>query len=276
MLNPSEGFVGVEGPQGGPGSTGSTQSWWLFESGVLDVFSFAGPSPEDVMQQYYSVTGWPRMPPLAALGKHQSRWNYVDVEDVLQVDRSFDDAGIPYDVLWLDLEHTDGKKYFTWHPKHFAEAGLMIDTLARRHRKVVAIIDPHIKGEANYTIFERLRESDSFVRGHDGSQYEGFCWPGDAYYPDFCNPDVRKTWAELLLPDVYPHSRPELWGWNDMNEPSVFNGPEISMPRNNLTGAMVTALTSSIVKFIMFTATTTTRPLLKANSSAHLICGLLC
>jgi Glycosyl hydrolases family 31 len=21
---------------------------------------------------------------------------------------------IPYDVLWLDIEHTDGKRYFTW------------------------------------------------------------------------------------------------------------------------------------------------------------------
>merc|ERR1719362_1587897 len=110
----------------------------------------------------------------------------------------------------------------------------MIDTLARNHRKVVTIIDPHIKGEANYSIFEKLQGSDSFVRTHNGSQYEGFCWPGHAFYPDFCSPKVRKSWAELFLPNVYQHSRPELWGWNDMNEPSVFNGPEISMPRDNL------------------------------------------
>ncbi|CCI11812.1 hypothetical protein ABG067_006550 [Albugo candida] len=25
---------------------------------------------------------------------------------------------IPYDVLWLDIELTDGKRYFTWDPIH--------------------------------------------------------------------------------------------------------------------------------------------------------------
>ena len=26
----------------------------------------------------------------------------------------FDEHDIPMDVMWLDIEHTDGKKYFTW------------------------------------------------------------------------------------------------------------------------------------------------------------------
>ena len=26
------------------------------------------------------------------------------------VDKGFDEHDIPYDVLWLDIEHTDGKK----------------------------------------------------------------------------------------------------------------------------------------------------------------------
>lgn len=29
------------------------------------------------------------------------------------VDSGFDEHDIPYDVLWLDIEHTDGKKYDT-------------------------------------------------------------------------------------------------------------------------------------------------------------------
>ena len=28
---------------------------------------------------------------------------------------------IPYDVLWLDIEHTDGKRYFTWDSYKFPE-----------------------------------------------------------------------------------------------------------------------------------------------------------
>ena len=54
------------------------------EAGVLDLFAFLGPSPEEVLRQYHAVTGWPRLPLLAVLGKHQSRWNYVTPQDVLE------------------------------------------------------------------------------------------------------------------------------------------------------------------------------------------------
>lgn len=38
------------------------------------------------------------------------RWNYRDEPDVFAVDAGFDEHNIPYDVLWLDIEHTDGKR----------------------------------------------------------------------------------------------------------------------------------------------------------------------
>lgn len=38
------------------------------------------------------------------------RWNYKDEDDVEQVDAGFDEHDIPYDCLWLDIEHTDGKR----------------------------------------------------------------------------------------------------------------------------------------------------------------------
>ena len=41
---------------------------------------------------------------------HQCRWNYNDEADTLAVDAGFDDHDIPYDVIWLDIEHTDGKR----------------------------------------------------------------------------------------------------------------------------------------------------------------------
>ncbi|CAK0859898.1 unnamed protein product [Prorocentrum cordatum] len=231
IVNPSEGFVKVDGPKA---EAGRTSTWWAFESGILDMFSFAGPSPQQVLQQYHSVTGLPRMPLLASLGKHQSRWNYVDVDDVIKVDMDFDKHSIPYDFIWLDLEHTEGKKYFTWDPKHFADPGRMMDRLGRSGRKVVTIVDPHLKGDDAYVPYLRMKEAGVFTRGRNGTEYEGFCWPGPSYYPDFCDPAARRVWAELFSLDTYPHSRQDLYTWNDMNEPSVFDGPEISMPRDNL------------------------------------------
>ena len=54
------------------------------------------------------------MPQYFALGYHQCRWNYKDEQDVDTVDTTFDKYDIPYDVIWLDIEHTDGKRYFSY------------------------------------------------------------------------------------------------------------------------------------------------------------------
>ncbi len=40
------------------------------------------------------------------------------------------------------------------------------------------------------------------------------------------SPEVRSWWAEHFLPGKYPGATEHLYIWNDMNEPSVFNGPE--------------------------------------------------
>ena len=52
------------------------------------------------------------------------------------VDSSFDEHDIPYDVLWLDIEHTDGKKYMTWDKLKFPSPEQMQKNLAVKGRKV--------------------------------------------------------------------------------------------------------------------------------------------
>ena len=49
---------------------------------------------------------------------------------------------------------------------------------------------------------------------------------------DFTREDVRRFWASKFSADVYQGSTRDLFIWNDMNEPSVFNGPEITMPKD--------------------------------------------
>ena len=88
----------------------------MAEAGVLDLWLFPGPTPADVARQLARVTGPTALPQLFSLGYHQCRWNYKDEADVKAVDAGFDAHDMPYDVIWLDIEHTDGKKYFTWQP----------------------------------------------------------------------------------------------------------------------------------------------------------------
>ncbi|MGH0114484.1 UNVERIFIED_CONTAM: hypothetical protein FKN15_018803 [Acipenser sinensis] len=146
----------------------------MSESGIIDAFVLLGPSPLDVFKQFASLTAYGlrfvsspcfsiqfsglrcqfvavtcrlivvqaprRCPPLFSLGDHQSRWNYEDEADVLAVDAGFDQRDIPYDVIWLDIEHTDGKRYFTWDSKRFPDPARLQRHLQRRSRRVTTAI----------------------------------------------------------------------------------------------------------------------------------------
>lgn len=209
--------------------TPQVDTHFISESGVIDVFLFLGPGPKDVSRQFSKLTGVMPLPPLFGIAYHQCRWNYNDMEDVRQVDAGFDEHDIPYDVLWLDIEHTDGKKYFTWDPHKFSDPKGMIEGLSKKGRKMVTIIDPHIKKDDGYKVYKEAKDNGYFVKNKDGNDYEGWCWPGASYYLDFLNPVVRDYWAKHFRFDEYEGSTKDLFVWNDMNEPSVFNGPEVTM-----------------------------------------------
>lgn len=202
---------------------------WFSESGIIDVFVMLGPKPQDVFSQYASLTGTTPLPPLYALSYHQSRWNYNDEEDVRNVDSNFDVHDIPYDVLWLDIEHTDGKRYFTWDSAKFPNPEDMVANLSSKGRKLVTIVDPHIKRDDNYRIYAEAKQKNLFIKNKDGGEYDGWCWPGSSSWPDFLEPAVRQWWASKFDPSEYKGTNNDVVTWNDMNEPSVFNGPEITL-----------------------------------------------
>lgn len=54
-----------------------------------------------------------------------------------------------------------------------------------------------------------------------------WCWPGSSSYLDVLSPEVCAWWATNFHPGGYPGATKHLYIWNDMNEPSVFNGPEV-------------------------------------------------
>lgn len=209
-------------------------TFWMSEAGIVDTFFFVGPGPKDVVRQYTSVTGTPAMPQHFATAYHQCRWNYRDEEDVEQVDSKFDENDIPYDVLWLDIEHTDGKRYFTWDRVLFPHPEEMQNKLTAKGRHMVTIVDPHIKRDDSYFLHKEATQKGYYVKDANGNDFDGWCWPGSSSYPDTLNPVIRSWWADKFSYDNYVGSTPSLYIWNDMNEPSVFNGPELTMPRDSL------------------------------------------
>jgi len=244
-FNPTETFIDISregGSADGWFSSGSppssTKSYWMSESGVVDVMLLPGPSPAHLFSQYAKLTGYTPLPPLFSLGYHQCRWNYNDEADVRYVHGQFESLDIPYDVLWLDIEHTDGKRYFTWDSFKFPKPAEMQEELAATGRKMVTIVDPHIKKDSNYHVYKEAHDKGLFIKNKDDEEFDGWCWPGASAYLDFTSEEVRDWWAGRFAYDVYKGSTPTLYTWNDMNEPSVFNGPEVSMSKDakNLAG----------------------------------------
>lgn len=235
-FNPTETYVDVFSDET---SFEGLKTHWISESGVIDLFLLPGPNPKSLYQQYATLTGRMPLPPMWSLGYHQCRWNYRDEEDVFQVHGKFEELDYPYDVLWLDIEHTDGKRYFTWDKNLFPAPIPMQEKLSSQGRKMVTIIDPHIKRDDNYYIHKTATAKGLYIKDKNGKvDYDGWCWPGSSSYLDFTNEKVRSWWAEQFAYKNYVGSTSSLFTWNDMNEPSVFNGPEVSMQKDlrNLDG----------------------------------------
>ena len=55
------------------------------------------------------------------------------------------------------------------------------------------------------------------------------CPLGTSSWVDYTAPCAREWWAQQFSHDKYKGSTPSLFTWNDMNEPSVFNGPEVGI-----------------------------------------------
>ncbi|XP_055683933.1 neutral alpha-glucosidase AB [Lutzomyia longipalpis] len=207
---------------------------FMSESGIMDYYVLLGPTPMETFMQYADLTGPAPLPQMFALGYHQSRWNYNDEADVAGVHDKFDEHDIPMDTIWLDIEYTDAKKYFTWDGHKFPHPLEMIRNLTERGRHLTIIIDPHIKRDGGYFFHNDCTDRGYYVKNKDGRDYEGWCWPGAASYADFFSPDVRQYYADQYQLDKFDTTTADVMLWNDMNEPSVFNGPEVTMLKDNI------------------------------------------
>lgn len=72
--------------------------------GILDFYFLSGPSPNQVIQQYWSVIGRPVFIPRWSLGFHQCRYGYKNIAEVKQVVEKFREHDIPLESMWIDIE----------------------------------------------------------------------------------------------------------------------------------------------------------------------------
>ncbi|PWH83958.1 glycosyl hydrolase [Algibacter marinivivus] len=205
-------------------------SFWA-QGGEMNYYFIYGPEMSDVVVNYTDLTGKPHeMPALWTLGYHQCKWSYYPESNVKEITAKFRELEIPCDAIYLDIDYMEGFRCFTWSKEYFPDPKRMVKELADDGFKTIVIIDPGIKIDMDYSVFREGLEKDYFCKRADGPYMKGKVWPGECYFPDFTNPEVREWWSNLfqeLVEDIGVKGV-----WNDMNEPAVMDVPGKTFPND--------------------------------------------
>ena len=200
--------------------------------GALTYYFFAGDGEDalhSILARYTELTGRIPLPPRWALGNHQCRWSYYPDSLVRDLAQTFRARNLPCDALWLDIDYMDGYRDFTWDAQRFPNPRGLIDELHAQGFKLVTIVDPGVKQDAAYHVYQQGAQSGYFCRTPDGQVFHGPVWPGMTAFPDFSRAEVRAWWGEQQA----ALTEPGVDGiWNDMNEPSLIEAfaPELALP----------------------------------------------
>ena len=192
--------------------------------GLLDMFVFLGPGPEEVVAQYTEAVGRYYIPPYWSLGFHLCRYGYGDLGAMRAAVERMREYDIPQDAQWGDIDIMDRSLDFTISQDRFGGLAEYVDILKAEGVKFVTILDPCIStGEPNctYRPFDLGQELDVWVKKPSGEPLTGQVWPLDpVYFPDYTNPRTKVWWQQLITEF---HETIKYDGlWIDMNEPSNF------------------------------------------------------
>lgn len=202
-----------------------SEEYYYFGSmaGNLDYYYIAGVSLSEVLAGYTYLTGTCPVPQKWILGYHQSRWGYVYQEDIEEIANGMRDNDIPCDSIHFDIDYMEGYRVFTWNnARYHGDPDGYLKTLAERGFKPIVIVDPGVKKDEDYYVYQKGVEKEYFAKTPEGEIYVNEVWPGESVYPDFGKEEVRKWWGQnhKFLLDKGVRGI-----WNDMNEPASFNGP---------------------------------------------------
>jgi alpha-glucosidase len=176
-----------------------------------------GASPHEVVQRLGTLTGRIELPPHWALGYQQCRFSYYPDARVRELAREFRQRRIPCDVIWIDIHYMDAYKVFTFDADRFPDAKGTNDSLHELGFRSVWILDPAVKAEPGYSVYDEGVAEGHFLRDAEGGEHHETTWPGEAAFPDFTRPETRAWWARLTM-GFLEKGMDGLWV--DLNEPS--------------------------------------------------------
>lgn len=204
--------------------------------GIIDIYIFNGPTPEDVIKQYTSFIGRPQLPPYHALGFQLSRYGYNKLDNMkAAIDRTVN-AKIPIDIIHGDIDYFDKQKDFTYDPVNFRGLPDYVNELKSRGIRFITILDPALVANNNYEPYARGNAKDIWIKwpadmnpqfGETNSRSMlGYVWPEEkVVFPDFFLNSTIDWWSNEIK--LYYDNELKFSGlWIDMNEPANFGTNE--------------------------------------------------
>ena len=173
----------------------------------------------DIIRSFRRLIGRSYIAPLWAFGNGQSRWGYINAEDVREVVRKHRENGIPLDMVYLDIDYMERFKDFTVNKERFPDFADFVKEMKDQHIRLVPIIDAAVKEEKGYSVYDEGIEKGYFCTNEAGKPFVGAVWPGRSLFTDMLNKEARDWFGDqykVLLDQGIEGF------WNDMNEPSIF------------------------------------------------------
>lgn len=189
------------------------------EEWALDLYLIEEDLPSAIVHTFRQMIGRSYIPPKWAFGCGQSRWGYQTEEDIRSVAKGYQDAGIPLDAIYLDIDYMEQYEDFTVSKERFPDLPALTKEMKEQGIHLVPIIDAGVKIQEGYSVYEEGLEKGYFCKEEDGTPFVGAVWPGRAHFPDMLNPQARR-WFGLKYKVLLDMGIDGFW--NDMNEPATF------------------------------------------------------
>ncbi|OHT11770.1 Neutral alpha-glucosidase AB [Tritrichomonas foetus] len=228
-LNPSDSVLKI----GSDVKTDTRYMRVISEGGFIDTFIFTG-KLKTILSSYTELTGHIEVPAISTLGYHQSKWGYKNQSIFESVIDRLNKISFPFDYMWMDVDHLANHAPFYFDRNLFPNPSAIFEKLAKQNRFLIRLNDPHLPNSTTHQIAVDALRHGYFVNESDGkTRFIGNCWPGMSSWPDFLNPEVRNWWSTHYKYTVN-ETAPNVFFWNDMDEPSVFDMVEGTLPKDTL------------------------------------------
>ncbi|KAG5464260.1 hypothetical protein LSCM1_00441 [Leishmania martiniquensis] len=174
-------------------------------AGATELYVLPGPTPAEVLRQYYTLTGFPLLPPRFLLGYHHGLQGAAATTQQATEDLSeaFRVAGVPLDSVWIsDPTVAAGGTPFTWNHTRFPDPLTLQSNLWYRGRRYVVVRSvPTVPIAALSPLLLEGRRGSFFVSlsAVDTAGWRTLSVDGlPSHVVDVFNPAARKWYGGML------------------------------------------------------------------------------